>query len=542
MTTIETHAAGSQVRATSSDSALGAFLVGVGAWATTTDHKRIGRLFIGCALLIAIAAAALGAVVGVERISATGYSLLDKDSVTQIFSLYRVGLSFGVMLPLLLGVAIAVVPLQVGAKTIAFARAAMFGFWMWLAGMGLAVGSTIANGGPGGGNEKMVDLFLLGMGIAVIGALAAAISVVTTVLTSRAPGMTLLRVPMSSWSALTGGVALVLTLPVLLGTLVYLYVDHRYARVAFGGNKGVSDWMGWSLTQPQTYVYVAMGAGVLAEIAAVVSGKRQVLRPVLLTGIAIVSIASLGGATQVQHAVTWTNTSASDKVKELIPFLVFNALPLLGVLVVLGVSLLGIAKGKPRLVPAMAPALLGLGMVLTGMVGHLVSLFGPAQLAGTVFEEGEFIYVSYGALLIGLAAVSYWGPKLWGRVLPSSAVLGISGLAFLGTVLAALPMYIAGFANQPANMANNFSYSGPQGLWNTASAAGHALVAVSVLLFVLTALRAFTAGEAAGDDPWDAQSLEWSISSPAPSNNFVSTPSVASAEPLLDIKPAGGQK
>ena len=542
MTTIETHVSGTQVRATSSDSALGAFLVGVGAWATTTDHKRIGRLFIGCALLIAIAAAALGAVIGVERISATSYSLLDKDSVTQIFSLYRVGLSFGVMLPLLLGVAIAVVPLQVGAKTIAFARAAMFGFWMWLAGMGLAVGSTIANGGPGGGSEKMVDLFLLGMGIAVIGALAAAISVVTTVLTSRAPGMTLLRVPMSSWSALTGGVALVLTLPVLLGTLVYLYVDHRYARVAFGGNKGVSDWMGWSLTQPQTYVYVAMGAGVLAEIAAVVSGKRQVLRPVLLTGIAIVSIASLGGATQVQHAVTWTNTSASDKVKELIPFLIFNALPLLGVLVVLGVSLLGIAKGKPRLVPAMAPALLGLGMVLTGMVGHLVSLFGPAQLAGTVFEEGEFIYVGYGALLIGLAAVSYWGPKLWGRVLPSSAVLGISGLAFLGTVLAALPMYIAGFANQPAGVANDFSYSGPQELWNTASAAGHALVAVSVLLFVLTALRAFTAGEVAGDDPWDAQSLEWSVSSPAPSNNFVSTPSVASAEPLLDIKPAGGQK
>jgi heme/copper-type cytochrome/quinol oxidase subunit 1 len=542
MTTIETHVSGTQVHATSSDSALGAFLVGVGAWATTTDHKRIGRLFIGCALLIAIAAAALGAVIGVERISATGYSLLDQDSVTQIFSLYRVGLSFGVMLPLLLGVAIAVVPLQVGAKTIAFARLAMFGFWMWLAGVGLAIGSTIANGGPGGGSEKMVDLFLLGMGIAVIGALAAAVSVVTTVLTNRAPGMTLLRVPMSSWSALTGGVALILTLPVLLGTLVYLYVDHRYARVAFGGNKGISDWMGWSLTQPQTYVYVAMGAGVLAEIAAVVSGKRQVLRPVLLTGIAIVSLAALGGATQVQHGVTWTNTSGSDKVKELIPFLIFNALPLLGVLVVLGVSLLGIAKSKPRLVPAMAPALLGLGMVLTGMVGHLVGLFGPAQLAGTVFEEGEFIYVGYGALLIGLAAVSYWGPKLWGRVLPSSAVLGISGLTFLGTVLAALPMYIAGFANQPANVANDFSYSGPQELWNTASAAGHALVAVSVLLFVLTALRAFTAGEVAGDDPWDAQSLEWSVSSPAPSSNFVSTPSVTSAEPLLDIKPAGGQK
>jgi heme/copper-type cytochrome/quinol oxidase subunit 1 len=353
--------------------------------------------------------------------------------------------------------------------------------------------------------------------------------------------MNLLRVPALSWSSLTGGVALLISLPVLLGTIVYLYVDHRYGRVAFGGNKGVADWMGWTLTQPQTYVFVAIGVGVLAEIAAVSSGKRQPLRPVLLTGIALVSVAALGGATQVQHGITWTGTTTSDKIQELIPFAIFNALPLLGVLVVIAVSLLGLAQSKPRIVAPIAPALLGLGMVLTGMVGHLVSLFGPAGLAGTVFEEGEFIYVGYGALLIGMGAVSYWGPKLWGRQLPSSAVLGLGGLAFIGTVLAALPMYIAGFANQPANVVDGFSYSGPAELWNAASAAGHAIVTVSVLLFVLTALRAFTAGDAAGDDPWDAQTLEWSVSSPAPSDNFVSMPVVSSAEPLLDIKPAGGQ-
>ena len=541
MTTIDTHASGSHVHTASSPSAIGVFLAGVAAWATTTDHKRIGRLFIGVSALVAIASAALGALLGVERITSDGYSLLDKDSVGQLFSAYRVGIAFGVVLPLMLGIAIAVVPLQLGAKSLAFARMAMFGFWMWLMGLGVALVSIAANGGPGGGNEKMVDLFLVGVAIAAVGALCAAASLITTVLTSRAPGMNLLRVPALSWSALTGGVALAISLPVLLGTIVYLYVDHRYGRVAFGGNKGVADWMGWTLTQPQTYVFVAIGVGVLAEIAAVSSGKRQPLRPVLLTGIALVSIAALGGATQVQHGITWTGTTTSEKIQELIPFAIFNALPLLGVLVVIAVSLLGLAQSKPRIVAPIAPALLGLGMVLTGMVGHLVSLFGPAGLAGTVFEEGEFIYVGYGALLIGMGAVAYWGPKLWGRQLPSSAVFGLGGLAFIGTVLAALPLYIAGFANQPANVVDGFNYSGPAELWNAASAAGHAIVAVSVLLFILTALRAFTAGDAAGDDPWDAQTLEWSVSSPAPSDNFVSMPIVSSAEPLLDIKPAGGQ-
>jgi heme/copper-type cytochrome/quinol oxidase subunit 1 len=121
-------------------------------------------------------------------------------------------------------------------------------------------------------------------------------------------------------------------------------------------------------------------------------------------------------------------------------------------------------------------------------------------------------------------------------------VFGLGLLGFLGTVLAAFPMYIAGFANQPAGQVDGFTYGGPQELWNTLSAAGHALMAVTVVLFLLTALRAFTAGELSGDDPWDAQTLEWSVSSPAPHDNFVSMPSVSSAEPLLDIKPAGSEK
>jgi len=542
MTTYDTHAAAPAAASSSGAGALGALVVGIGSWATTTDHKKIGRLFVGTALVLAAAAAVVGALLGFERISASGYSILDLDSIEQLNALYRVVLAFGVALPLMLGIAIAIVPLQIGSKAISFGRVALFGFWMWFAGLGVIIYSIAANGGPGGGNAKMVDLFLIGVIVTAAGGLAATVSIVTTVLTSRAPGMDLSRVPMLTWASLTGGVALLLTLPVVIGTTIYLYVDHHYGRLAFGANKGVNDWLGWSLTQPQTYVFGAVGVGVVAEIATVAGGRRHPLRAILLVGAGVLTVAALGGATQVQHAVTWTDSSGSDRVKDLIPFLIFNGLPLLGALIVLAGSAFALAKGKPRIIAPLVPAFLGLGMVLAGMAGHLIGQFGPAGLAGTVFEEGEFNYVVYGTLLIGIGAVAYWGPKLWGRSLPQSAVFGLGALGFLGTVLASLPLYVAGFANQPAGVVDGFTYGGPQELWNALAAIGQGVIALTVILFILTALRAFRSGEAAGDDPWDAQTLEWSVSSPAPADNFASVPVVASAEPLLDLKPAGSEK
>ncbi|NBN90263.1 MAG: hypothetical protein EBV24_08175 [Actinobacteria bacterium] len=542
MTTYDTHAAAPAAASSSGAGALGALVVGIGSWATTTDHKKIGRLFVGTALVLAAAAAVVGALLGFERISASGYSILDLDSIEQLNALYRVVLAFGVALPLMLGIAIAIVPLQIGSKAISFGRVALFGFWMWFAGLGVIIYSIAANGGPGGGNAKMVDLFLIGVIVTAAGGLAATVSLVTTVLTSRAPGMDLSRVPMLSWASLTGGVALLLTLPVVIGTTIYLYVDHHYGRLAFGANKGVNDWLGWSLTQPQTYVFGAVGVGVVAEIATVAGGRRHPLRAILLVGAGVLTVAALGGATQVQHAVTWTDSSGSDRVKDLIPFLIFNGLPLLGALVVLAGSAFALAKGKPRIIAPLVPAFLGLGMVLAGMAGHLIGQFGPAGLAGTVFEEGEFNYVVYGTLLIGIGAVAYWGPKLWGRSLPQSAVFGLGALGFLGTVLASLPLYVAGFANQPAGVVDGFTYGGPQELWNALAAIGQGVIALTVILFILTALRAFRSGEVAGDDPWDAQTLEWSVSSPAPADNFASVPVVASAEPLLDLKPGGSEK
>ena len=156
-----------------------------------------------------LATTVIGALLGAARVSGEG-DLLDAGALPQLFAGYRVGLVYGVVVPLLLGLALAVVPLQVGARSLAFPRLAAAGLWAWLGGIVLIVVAWATTAGPGGGNSKMVDLFLGGHAVVLIGLAAAAVSVGATVLTTRAPGMRMSRVPLFSWSALISAIGLLL--------------------------------------------------------------------------------------------------------------------------------------------------------------------------------------------------------------------------------------------------------------------------------------------------------------------------------------------
>ena len=247
----------------------------VGAWLTTTDHKKIGRLFIGVSVLWLLGVSGVATVLGFERVADTS-NAFDVDAVPQLFAFARVGLMFGVALPLLIGLAIAVVPLQIGARSIAVARVAALGFWSWASGSVMVIVSILGNGGPGGGNIDLVDVYLLGFGMVLVGLLAAAVSLCATVMTARCPGISLDRVPMFSWSALVTAVSVLLTVPVALGSVIYVAVDHHFGRIVFGGNKGIDTWLGWSLGHPQSFVYALMSFGILADIAPVEIGRAHV--------------------------------------------------------------------------------------------------------------------------------------------------------------------------------------------------------------------------------------------------------------------------
>jgi heme/copper-type cytochrome/quinol oxidase subunit 1 len=555
MTTIDTRpdAAEAAPGDASAGSVAGSFFTTAAAWVTTTDHKRIGRLYAGFGLLALLATAVLGAVLGVERAD-DGGTVLDADALLQMFQAYRVGLVFGALVPLGLGLAIAVTPLQLGARSIAFPRLALTGFYSWLGGLALTMSALGRNGGIGGGDTHMVDLFLAGHGLMIIGLLASAGCVATSVLTTRAPGMTMRRVPLFAWSSLIGTLGMLLVLPVVFGAIVYVFVDHRLGIQAnFGGAEGIASWVGWAFSVPAVVVYALPAVGVAVELIPVTFRARQALRGVMFAGIALIGVTALAATTQqFVHDVTF-DTDGQTFLEDVIPYLVFAGLPLLGFLVVMGLGALtvknGIATGRPRVTSAFVFGFLGADIVAGGVLGNALLGIADLELAGTSFEEGATLLVVYGSALAVVGGLAFWAPKLWGRVLPDKQLMPLALLGLGGAALASLPLIVAGFLDQaggvPANDADvarmlSLDYDGTGQLWNVLSLVGHGLMALTVVAVAGLMLKTFTGdGEAADDDPFGGHTIEWGTASPAPADNYEHVPTVASPEPQFDTTDEG---
>ncbi len=552
MTTIDTRAD----TAVESDgsSAVVSFFAGAAAWVVTTDHKRIGRMYLGVGMLALTAASVLGLVLGLERADDTS-ALLEADALLQLFQAYRVGLVFGAILPLALGLSIAVAPLQLGARSIAFPRVALTGFYAWLGGFALTMAALGRNGGIGGGDSDAVDLFLAGHGLMIVGLLASAGCVATSVLTTRAPGMTMRRVPLFAWSALIGALGMVLVLPVAFGAIVYLFLDHRYAQLNFGGSEGIAAWVGWIFSVPAVAVFSLPAIGLAAETIPVSFKARQAMRGVAFAGIALVGVTAFAAVTQqFVHDVT-IDTTGRDFIEGVVPMLIFTGLPLLGLLIVVALGALtaknGLANGRPTIIAPFVFAFLGLGMVAVGLIGNLLQSITDLELIGTTFEEGATLYVVYGTALAVMGGIVFWAPKLWGRVLPDKQVVPLALLGVLGTILASLPLYVAGFLGQaggiPANDADIgalLTIDDVEGgsLWTVLSLVGHGLVALTIVAFAGLMLKILAGrGDSVAANPYGGHTIEWSTSSPAPAHNYDHVATVASASPQFDTTYEGSQ-
>ncbi len=533
------------------ESVVASFFAGVAAWATTADHKRIGRMYVGVGLLALLATAALGTLLGLER--ADEGALLEADALLQIFQAYRVGLVFAAIIPLGLGLAIAVTPLQLGARSIAFPRVALAGFYAWLGGLALTMVALGRNGGMGGGDDQAVDLFLAAHGLMIVGLLASAGCVAVSVLTTRAPGITMRRVPLFAWSSLIGALGMLLVLPVVFGAIVYLFLDHRYGQFTFGGAEGMATWIGWAFSVPAVVVYSLPAIGVAAELIPVTFRHRQALRGVTFAGIALVGVTALAATTQQYvHDVTF-DTDGETFLRGAIPFLLFSGLPLLGLVVVLGLGALtakgGLGHGRPRITSPFLFSFFGFGMIFVGLIGNFAMGITDLELLGTTVEEGATLYVVYGTALSVMGGLIFWAPKLWGRVLPEKQMLPLALLGVVATVLASLPLYVAGVLDQAggvpssdADVAAILSIGDvDQGaLWNTLSLTGHGLMALTVLAFAGLMLKTFTgAGQAAEQNPFGGQTVEWGAASPAPAYNYDHVVTVASPEPQFDMTAEG---
>ena len=529
MTTIDPTTATADELANDRDGAAAPLLTAVADWLTSTDHKKIGRMFLCTGLIGLLGTIVVNVIVSLDR---AGIANIDDAATPQLLDAQRVGLVFGTLLPLAVGLCVAVVPLQVGARAIAFPRLAGSGFWMWAGGLLFSIIALANNGGGLGGDPDMVDLFIGAHGLMAIGLAAVGASIAVSVLTTRAPGMTMRRVPFFSMSAMITGIGLVLVMPVLLGTLSYLFLDHRNGREAFGGNIGIYDWASWIFTQPVSFLFAIPALGVLAEGAALLFNQRTPARGVMYAGFALVGVAAFAGvAQQSVFSVSEVDTFGGDAVSEIVPSAFFNLLPLVGITVVLLMSLFlakPIRGAKPNLTPAMVFGFFGVGMIMVGVLGNAIYAIEDLGLQNSTFEEGVLVYVVYGLVLAALGGMAFWASKLWGVELPMIKMMPLAGLGVLAVVLASLPNYIAGFDQQ-------------RDVYDTVIAVGHALMALTVIGFIgLLTQEVANDDNDAVDDPYDGQTLEWATTSPAPTNNFVEPPTVMSAEPVADSKPNYG--
>ncbi len=544
MTTIESSPDAATIAADDADGDAPAAVRWIVELFTSTDHKVTARLYLTGGLLGLLTILVVNVLIGIERIDG-GELALDVEILPQLLDAQRVGLVFAVLLPLSMAGVVAFVPLQVGARSIAFPRLASMGLWTWFFGAVLTAISLINNGGTGGLDGDMVDLFIASIGLMAIGLTATAGAVATTILTTRAPGMTMRRIPPFTWSALVYTLGIILVMPVLLGTIAYLFLDHRNGRTGFGGNTGIAEWIGWIITQPATILFAIPTIGLFAELVPVVTGNRTAVRGVLFGGLSLLGVAAFAGVAQQSiFNLPWAGSGldTSDlgsKVEDLVPYLLFNALPILGLLVVL---LVCVQTARPtddskfRFTPAFPFALFGFGMVFLGLLDNLLYAVDDVGLQGTVFEEGTTLFVVYGAVLGTMGMIVHWAPKLWGAVIPAGRAVPLALIGVGATLLAALPLSIAGFLDQPAGLA----YADEDlAVWNIVSLVGHGLMVLTFLGFVGLILGATRGnGDPAGDDPWGAQTIEWATTSPAPRDNFAEVPVLHSAEPLLDARAA----
>jgi len=513
---------------------------GLAAVVGSGDPRTIGKLFVGTSLLFLIASGIAGALVGIEQLDSTGNEIFGADTAVRVFTLHSTAALFLGVLPLLLGLATAVVPLQVGASTVAFPRATAASYWVWLVSGGLVLASYGIDGGPWGTELDAVGLYLAGLIAVVIALTVATISVVTTVATLRAPGMSLRRTPLFSWSVLVGGSVWLLTLPVLAGMLLLAFVDLRYGDgQLMGGSAGVYDRISWWFWQPTLYVVAVPALGIIADVVPVFARRRHQRHSAAM--FLIGATAALGFGAWAQLGVTLDGGGTAPWLGEG-PWIVLGFLAIVPVLGLLGLWTSTLFAGKVRLGTPLVLSLFAGLLLVGGFAAGGATVVDALDLDGTTWMTGQATLVLLGSVLAGLAGVAFWAPKLYGKLLPDALTRLGGTIVFLGALVAAVPLAIAGTLSQGRFVAGGIGAVDAGDvdtveLLDLVSGIGLAVVVLGGVVVALALVKR-RSGEGPGDDPWDGHTLEWTTSSPPAIGHFATLPEITSEAPVYDARHA----
>jgi heme/copper-type cytochrome/quinol oxidase subunit 1 len=513
----------------------------------TGDHKLIGRMWIASGSLFLLAAVVVSLIGAIETIDLASFSIVrNADGFAQLWSVGREGLMFAAVVPILVGLATYVVPLQVGSGSIAFPRGAAAAFWTWLVSAILFVVAYIDNGGPGGGRLDAVVIWSLALGGMIGAILWAMVCVATTVLGARAPGMTLERVPVSAWGFGVFSIVGLFGLPVLMAQLLLAFIDAKYGYLPTAADRVDLVGIGNSFSLAPSLYWVAIPAlGIAVDAIAVQCARPVRFHRSVMAALGLLGIVSFGA--DVVGFGGRGRTIAFDNGVLVVALLV-SVVPVLAILGLVGDALKsGSPKLRAPLVGGLLTGILALLGVVVGVLGTIDPIIGFIEnlsgnninassaliLNGTTFHDGVRALVMGAAIVGGITGLLHWGHKIWGRNL--SEGLGLLSLVAVaaGSVLWAIGAVVNGFLEAPLLMVTTGANNSSVEALNLVSTIGLGLLAVGAALVVLNVAGAF-AKRGSSTESWRGFTLEWATDSPPPVGNFAGMPTVESAYPLAD--------
>jgi cytochrome c oxidase subunit 1 len=512
------------------------------SWLTTVDHKRIGIMY-GAAALFFFAIGGAEALLIRAQLAAPEQKLYSADLYNQLFTMHGVTMIFLVVIPLGAAFMNYLMPLQIGARDVAFPRLNAFSFWVFLFGGIFLNTSWILGGGPDGGwfnyapNSGVtfspshgIDFYALGLQMTGIASLVGAINLIVTVLNMRAPGMTLMKMPVFTWMGFVTQMLLVFALPVISVALFLLTFDRLFGANFFDVGEGADpllwEHLFWIFGHPEVYILILPAFGIVSEIIPVFSRKPIFGYPFMVfSGIAI---GFMGWGVWAHHM--FSSGMGPISVAAFALSTMFIAVPT-------GVKILNwMATMWGGKITFSTPMLFSIGLVTMFTIGGLSGVthaVAPAdtQQTDTYYIVAHFHYVIFGgALFAFLGGFYFWWPKVFGYTLSDKLGKWQFWSLFVGFNLTFGPMHILGLQGMPRRMHTYIDDYGFE-FWNFVSTIGAFTITASMLVFAWNVLASHRAHRRnpvnAGPDPWDARSLEWSTPSPVPAHNFDEVPVVS---------------
>jgi cytochrome c oxidase subunit I len=528
----------------------------VGDWIMTTDHKKLGIMYIVTAFFFFLVGGTEALLVRTQLAEPDG-KVLSPDQYNQLFTMHGTTMIFLFVMPMLVGFGNYIVPLMIGARDMAFPRLNAFGYWIILFG-GLFLSSSFLFGAAPdagwfsyaplteltsacGSNAIQctpglnMDFWALGILMLGISSIAGALNFVVTILKLRAPGMTINRMPLFVWMTLVTSFLLLFAIPSVTAAALLLLLDRHlgthFFQAGVGGDPLLWQHLFWSFGHPEVYILILPAFGMISEILPVFSRKPLFgYTFVAWSGVAIGFLSftvwahhmfavGLPPVAQAFFATSTTLIAIPTAVK------IFNWIAT-------------VYGGKVSLKVPMLFALGFLAMFLIGGLNGIALAVVPFdyQVTDSYFVVSHLHYVLFGGTVFGVfAGIFYWFPKMTGKLLNERLGQIQFWLMLIGVNLTFFPMHILGILGMPRRI---YTYPGNLG-WNEMNllaTIGAFTIAIAILIFLWNFIITLRSGEPAGDDPWDAFTLEWDTTSPPKPYNFLVLPVVRSRRPFYDKK------